>query len=75
MPVLAVLALAAGDHRGDDHVSADPALGAPSSGHHAPADLVAQGEGKGVAGRHAVVEETQIGVADAAAGDFDGGCC
>ena len=68
---LAQVALPAGYDGGDDHRLAAPALGAAAGRDYAAADLVAQREGQGVIGAHAVVEITQIGVADTAAHDLD----
>jgi hypothetical protein len=59
------------DHRGNDDGPARERLRLGAGLAHDPRDLVAQDERERVAGLDALVEEGEIGVADAASRDFD----
>ncbi len=65
------VANAAGDDRRYHHPAPDPAVSPVTSLNDGTADLMAEGEGKGLAGGYAVVEEAEIGVADATASHLD----
>jgi hypothetical protein len=62
---------AARDHGRDDDAEAAPVLGPLAGRDDRAADLVAERQRQGVARRHALVAEAQVGVADAATGDLD----
>ena len=64
-------AFTARQHGGHDHGASEPRRGAGAGLDDAAADFVAEREGERMPRRHAVVEEAEIGVTDAAAGDLD----
>jgi hypothetical protein len=65
------LALPAGDDGGHDDRLSQPRSLSLTGLDHPAADLVAEAERKGAPRRNALVDEAQVGVAHAAAGDLD----
>ncbi len=68
---LAQIALATGQHCGNDHRASDPGLGTGAGGAHAPAHLMAERERQRMVGAHAVVVVAKVRMAHAAACDFN----
>jgi hypothetical protein len=59
-----------GDHCGNDNGSSQPAADFLACGDDPPGDFVAQDEGKGVARRNPIERKSDVGVANATAGDL-----
>ena len=66
------IALSAGYDCGDHHRLSHGYPRPFRGGHHVTADLVSQGQGQRLFGAYAVIQKSQVGVADAAASHLHG---